>query len=203
MRASSRDGAERAPREGKPPSVVRESTAESAPGGDDGSRPPPPRSDHRAPMGRGAGSAETCRSHREKKRAVSGELGEEDHRESISRRLFDDGRGQKRPADGDGDVVDQRESISRRIPNDDGQPTPTGTPQQFSPDTVGAFARSAGIYEMKLDKRKGETCEMKSEKKSIRWNSDVSSSPRQLGELPSGTWQQSERSYGASITSHS
>ena len=51
MRESSRDNAERASREAEPPSVVRESTAESAPSADDGSRPPPPRRQQQASMG--------------------------------------------------------------------------------------------------------------------------------------------------------
>ena len=62
MRATSRDKAERTSREDEPPSVVRESTVEPAPSADDGSRPPPPQSNQRAPMGRGGGSAETSRS---------------------------------------------------------------------------------------------------------------------------------------------
>ena len=101
MRAASRDDAERTSNRGEPPSVVRESTAESAPSADDGSRPPQPRQVQRAPMGQRGGSAETRRPQRGRKRAVSGELDVDDQRESISRRLPEETRGQKRSSDND------------------------------------------------------------------------------------------------------
>ena len=53
MRHTSRDDAERASRQCKPPSVNRESTADSAPSADEGSRPPQTQNTRRAPMGRG------------------------------------------------------------------------------------------------------------------------------------------------------
>ena len=106
-------------------------------------------------MGRGGGSAETRRSHRGKKRAVSGELDDVDQRESISRRLPEEERGQKRSSDGDGDFADQRENTSRRLPDDGGQRVPTGTPQPLSPGTAGAVVRS---------------------KKKVRWDSDATES---------------------------
>ena len=81
MRATSRDDSEWNSRRAEPPVVVRESTVESAPSADDGSRPPSPQNDQQSPMGRVGGSSETRRSHRGKKRAVSGDLGEEDQRE--------------------------------------------------------------------------------------------------------------------------
>ena len=161
MRASGRDDAERASREGEPPQAVRESIAESALSAYDGSRPLPPQSNQRAPMGRGGGSAETRRSHRGEKRAVSVEFSEGEQRESISRRLPDD-RGQKRSSDGDGDV------ISRRLPDDDGQPAPTGVPLQLGPDMAGAVDRSARIHEMTSDERRAKTCEMKSDKRKVK-----------------------------------
>ena len=151
MRESSRDNAESASRVAEPPSVVRESTAESAPSADDGSRPPPPPRQQQASMGRGGGNAETRRSQRGRKRVVSGDMSEADQREAISRRLPDDDpvRGQKRSSDGEGDVQDQRESISRRLP-DDNAPAPAGTPQSYGPDIAGAV-----------------------EKRKVRWDTDV------------------------------
>ena len=143
MRATSRDHAEWISRQGEPPSVVRECTAESAPSAADGSRPPPPQNNQRAPMGRGGGRAETRRLDRGKKRAVSGDLGEEDQRESISRRLPDEGRGHKRSSDCDGDDSDLRENISRGLPDDSGQPAPPGAPQQYGLDLAGTVTIAA------------------------------------------------------------
>ena len=148
MRETGRDNAERASREGKPPSVVRESTAESAPSAVDGSRPPPPQR-QQASMGRGGGIAETRRSQRGRKRVVSGDMSEADQREAISRRLPDNDpeRGQKRSSDGEGDVEDQRESISRRLPDDNVPPTPVGPPQSMARTWLGQWRRrrSSGI----------------------------------------------------------
>jgi hypothetical protein len=145
MRATGHDDAERASRECEPPSVVRESTAESAPSGDDGSRPPPPQTQQQASMGRGGGSAETRRSQRGRKRVVSGDIIEADQREAISRRLPDDSteRRQKSSSEDDGDVEDQRERESD-------QPTPVGRPQPRTPDMVAIV-----------------------EKKKVTWESDV------------------------------
>ena len=55
-------------------------------------------------------------------------------------RLSDDDHesGQKRSSEGEGDIEDQRESISRRSPDDDGPPTPVGSPPSLSPDMAGA-----------------------------------------------------------------
>ena len=83
-------------------------------------------------------------------RGVSGDLGEEVQRVSIARRLHDEGRGQKRSPDGDGDASDARENISRRLPDDSGQPSPSGSPEQYGPDLAGVV-----------------------EKKSVRWNTKV------------------------------
>ena len=82
-------------------------------------------------------------------------MDEGDQRKLISRRLPDEdrGRGQKMSSDGNGDVKDKWESISRRLQDDNWQPVPTGTPQQFVPDTVGAVGGS--------------------KRKAVRWNSDV------------------------------
>ena len=104
LRTSGRDDAELNSRRAEPPSVVRESTVESAPGADEGSRPPPPRDNQQASMGRGGGSAETRRSHRGRKRAASGDLSDTDQREAISRRLPDAvvDRGHKRASSDNG-----------------------------------------------------------------------------------------------------
>ena len=104
-------------------------------------------------MGQRGGSAETRRSHRGKKRAVSGELGENDHRESISRRLPEETRGQKRSSEDGGEIADQRESISRRLPDSDEHPALVRTSQPISPEMAGAVS--------------------KSEKKKVKWNWDV------------------------------
>ena len=177
MRATSRDDSERTSRGGEPPSVVRESTTEPAPSADDGSRPPPPRQVQLASTGRGGGSAETRRSQRGKKRAVSGELKESDQRESISRRLPEETRGHKRASDRDREVEDQRESISRRLPDEDERPVPAGIPQPFSPDSAAAA--------------------MRSEKKRIQ--KLRSSRHRQLGEVPREIWPWFEQSLVASM----
>ena len=131
-------------------SHLRESTVESLSSADDGSRPPQPQNDQQAPMGRGGGSSEARRSHRGKKRAVSGDLGEEDQREAISRRLPDEGRVQKRSPDENRDGSDLRENISRRLPDE--HPALSGVPQQFGPDVAGAVTKPA---------------------KSVKWNSKV------------------------------
>ena len=107
-------------------------------------------------MGRGGGSAETRRPDRGKKRAVSGDLGEEDQRELISLRLPDDGRGHKRSPDGDGDDSDLRENISRRLRDDSRQQAPSGAPQQYGLDPAGTATRSTGPVKM-----------------SVNWNSKV------------------------------
>ena len=156
LRESSRDDAEAASRQAQPatessdghaPSKrmdTRESTAESAPSADDGSRPPPLRTRQRASMGQGGGSAETRQSSRGRKRVVSGELEAEDQREAISRRLPDIPQGVKRPAGDGGDLADQREHVSRRLPDDDAMSHLVGEARSLAPDSeVGAVG--AGV----------------------------------------------------------
>ena len=67
--------------------------------------------------------------------------------------MLEETRWQKRSSEGDGEIADQRESISRRLPDSDEHPAPVGTPQPLSPDMAGAVS--------------------KTEKKKVRWNSDV------------------------------
>ena len=131
--------------------IDAQGTVESAPSADDGSRPPPPQNEQQAPMGRGGGSAETRRPQRGRKRAVSGDLGEEDQRESISRRLPDEGRGQKRSPDGEGDASDARGNVSRRLPDGSGQASPSGSPQQYGPDLAGVVEKKAVKWNTKVE----------------------------------------------------
>ena len=86
-----------------------------------------------------------------KKRAASGDLDEEDQRESVSRRLPDEERGHKRSSDDNIDDSDRRESISRRLPDDDGRPEPSGAPVQHSPDEAGAIAKKSVTWNFKVE----------------------------------------------------